>query len=87
MVKPRIVRLIELVLVLCCGVFAQRITAASPNAEKPNLIGTYLYTDRFEAAAKEQNRDLFDVFDEHFKKLAEMGVNCIHVTIPDGWRF
>ena len=87
MIMPGIVRLIAAVLVLGCGILGQRINAAAPNAEKPNLIGTYLYTDRFAAAAKEQNRDLFDVFDEHFKKLADMGVNCIHVTIPDGATF
>lgn len=54
--------------------------------EKPSdvyYIGAYLYTDRFEAAAAEQNRDLFDLFDEHLKKLADAGVNIIHITIHD----
>ena len=56
-------------------------------SDKPYYIGTYLYTSRFEAAAKEQNRDLFDLFNEHLKKLADIGVNVIHITIPDASKF
>jgi hypothetical protein len=85
MQRTRIVELIVILLV-CVTSLAQKPVALA-DSEKPNLIGTYLYTDRFEAAAKEQNRDLFDVFDEHFKKLADVGVNCIHITIPDGSLF
>jgi len=74
------VLLLSAPLLACAG---EPIGTPGKGSEKPNYIGAYLYTDRFEAAAKEQNREVFDLFDEHFKRLADAGVNCIHVTIVD----
>lgn len=71
---------------LICAVvlsIAARAFSIEPAMDQPYRIGTYLYTDRFEAAAAEQDRDVFDVFDEHLAKLAAVGVNVIHVTIVD----
>lgn len=61
--------------------------AGEPALEKPYYIGAYLYTDRFAMAAAEQNRPMFDLFDEHFKKLSDVEINCIHITIVDPDQF
>lgn len=67
---------------------ALRISSATEaDPGKPYYIGAYLYTDRFAAAAAEQNRPMFELFDEHFKKLSDVGINCIHITIADPDQF
>jgi len=76
--------IVGLLLNLSAMTFAAGAPVASgQQVKKPNYVGAYLYTDRFIAAAEEQNRDFFELFDEHFKKLADVGVNCIHITIHD----
>ena len=57
----------------------------TPN--NPYYIGSYLYTSRFEVAAKEQKKELFELLDEYLKELADIGVNVIHITIPDASKF
>jgi hypothetical protein len=74
----------------CVAIMAGALRSATAHEaakETPYYIGAYLYTDRFAAAAAEQNRPLFELFDEHFKKLSDVGINCIHITIVDPDQF
>ncbi len=57
------------------------------NHDDTYYFGVYLYSDFFEAAAKEQKKDYFQFLDEHLANLAAHSVNCAHLTITDPQQF